>query len=95
MCQQAAAATRPYHGLVRYLRLILAPASYRRCGHRPDLDEDYWLARYQLGLMNWGVSRRGSSIVSRSRCAGRVIFLEGNTSPAMLRIAGGSSSTAH
>jgi len=62
--QQAAAATRPYRGLVH------APASCTS-GNLPDLDQESGLlAGHLSGLMNWGVLQRRSSTVSRARCAG-------------------------
>ena len=42
------------------------------------------------GLMNWGVSRRRSSTLSRARCAGALSCWKINMSPAMLRIAASS-----
>jgi len=42
------------------------------------------------GLMNWGVSRRRSSTVSRARCAGALSCWKTSTSPAMLGITASS-----
>ena len=48
------------------------------------------LAGHMSGLINWGVSRRRSSTVSRARCAGTLSCWKTNTSPAMLQITGSS-----
>ena len=61
--QQAASATLPYRGLVLDTH---APVSCPRCDNLPDLDKVCWLATCQDRLMNWGVSRRRSSTVSRA-----------------------------
>jgi len=42
------------------------------------------------GLMNWGVSWRRNSTVSRAWCAGALSWWKTNMSPAMLRIADSS-----
>jgi len=42
------------------------------------------------GLMNWDVSQRRSSTLSRPRCAGALSWWKTNMSPAMLRIADSS-----
>jgi len=46
-------------------------------------------------LMNWGVSRRRSSILSRAQCAGALSCWKTNSSPAMLRIAASSFCVSH
>jgi len=47
------------------------------------------------GLMNWGVSQRRSSTVSRARCAGALSWWKTIMSPAMLRIAASSFYVSH
>jgi len=85
MSQQDSSATRPYRGLVLDTCALAACPRHGSTGLRPGLS-----AGHMSGLMNWGVSRRWSSTVSRAWCAGALSCWMTNTSPAMLRIVGSS-----
>jgi len=70
----------------RPTRFCIMPQMQYLTGFRSGM-----LAGHMSGPMNWGVSQRRSSTVSRVRCDGALSWQIANTSPAMLRVAYSSS----